>query len=78
MDEKFFEKLTEEQREALKKCKTPEEMMELITKEGMIEVDDAEIDDVSGGASFKEQAAKTYNMMKRLGWTNSSHHHDTI
>ena len=50
MDEKLFEGLTEEQKEAFKKCKTSEEIMELAAKE-KIELNDAQLEAVSGGCS---------------------------
>ena len=48
MDERLFEGLTEEQKEALKNCKTTEEIMELAANEG-IEMNEAQMEAVSGG-----------------------------
>ena len=49
MDDRLFEGLTEEQKEALKKCKTPEEFMEVAANEG-IELNEAQMEAISGGA----------------------------
>ncbi len=48
MDERLFEGLSEEQKEALKNCKTPEEIMELVAEEGL-ELNEAQMEAVSGG-----------------------------
>ena len=48
MDEGLFEGLTEEQKEALKNCKTPEEIMELAESEGL-EMNEAQMEAVNGG-----------------------------
>ena len=48
MDERLFEGLTEEQKEAVRNCKTPEEIMELAANEGL-EMNEARMEAVSGG-----------------------------
>ena len=48
MDERLFEGLTEEQKEAVRNCKTPEEIMELAANEGL-EMNEAQMEAVSGG-----------------------------
>ena len=48
MDERLFEGLSEEQKEAIKNCKTTEEIMELAAKEGF-EMNEAQMEAVSGG-----------------------------
>ena len=50
MDKKFLEGLTEEQKEALKKCRTKEELMALISEENVtLSMEQMEL--VSGGCS---------------------------
>ena len=49
MDERLFEGLSEEQKEALKNCKTTEEIMELVAEEGL-ELNEVQMEAVSGGA----------------------------
>ena len=49
MDNKFFEGLTDEQKEAFKKCKTLEEVLQLAANEG-IELNEAQMEAISGGA----------------------------
>ena len=49
MDERLFEGLTEEQKEAVRNCKKPEEIMELAANEGL-ELNEAQMEAVSGGA----------------------------
>lgn len=48
MDAKLLEGLTETQKSALMKCKTKEDLMALIDKEG-IELSDTQMEAVSGG-----------------------------
>ena len=48
MDERLFEGLSEEQKEAIKNCKTTEEIMELAAKEGF-ELNEVQMEAVSGG-----------------------------
>ena len=48
MDERLFEGLSEEQKEALKNCKTTEEIMEMAANEGL-ELNEAQMEAVSGG-----------------------------
>ena len=52
MDKILLEGLTDEQKEALKKCQTKEEMMAMIDQDG-IELSDAQMVALSGGCGKK-------------------------
>ena len=49
--EAFFEKLTDEQKEKAKECKTMEELMDFAGKEGL-ELPDELLNSVAGGANY--------------------------
>ena len=51
--QEFFEKLTDEQKEKAKECKTLEELMDFFGKEG-IELPDELLDSVAGGLTKEE------------------------
>lgn len=53
MDEKLFEGLTPEQKTALKNCKTKEELMALIDREGL-DLSDEQMEAIGGGCAPKE------------------------
>lgn len=54
----FWDALTEEQKEKVKACKTMDELVKLVGKEG-IELPDEALEGVSGGATYH------YNQRKR-------------
>ena len=51
--ENIYEKLTDEQREEAKACKTPGEMLELTKKWGMT-LSDEELDAIAGGGAWSD------------------------
>ena len=51
--QEFFEKLTDEQKEKAKECKTLEELMDFFGKEGL-ELPDELLDSVAGGLTKEE------------------------
>lgn len=53
MDAKLLEGLTEDQKSKLMKCKTKEDLMSLIDKEGF-DLSDAQMEAISGGGCGKE------------------------
>ena len=66
MDEKmekalkeFFEKLTDEQKEKAKECKTTEELMDFAGKEG-IELPDELLNGVAGGYRLSQEDLSKY------------------
>ena len=54
MDAKLLEGLTEEQKQALKNCKTKEDLMALIDKEGF-DLSDAQMEAINGGGCGKNE-----------------------
>ena len=72
MDEKMekalkelFEKLTDEQKEKAKECKTPEELMDFFGKEGL-ELPDELLDSVAGGSAADDSLRRFLREAERM------------
>ena len=68
MDKSLLEGLSKEQKDALKKCRTMEDVLELVDEEGF-EMSDAQMAAVSGGGCGKDTCCdqNTINAQKNGG-----------